>query len=353
MKILQLGRSFNFGGTETVILNICKGLYNDEEFQVFVCSSGGSLEEELKKINIKHFEINDISCKSIKNLIKIIKRINSIVKSENIDIIHSHHRTLTILANITKIVNPNIKVIHTAHYMTQKNYLGRLLGKNIIAVGEKVKENLIINSKINPTYIKVIYNGIKINENIKSNVFEDEINKGIKVITSINRLSFEKGVDIFIDAIPNIVKLYGENIKVYIIGDGEERERLEKQTNSLNINKYVEFLGFKKNILEYIKSSDLIISTSRTEGLPILPLETFTQRKTIVATNVGGTSEIVLDNFNGILINDNSKISEKIVDLLLDIEYKTRLEENAFETVKSKFNLTKMIEEYKTYYRKL
>lgn len=354
INILQLGRTFNYGGTETVILNLCKELSYEKSIKINLCTSGGELEKELQKYNIKHYKIGDIDNKNIKNIFSIIKNIRRIIKNEKINIIHSHHRTLTMLANLSTCFNKDVKVIHTAHYMLNKNKLGFLLGKNIVAVGNSVKKNLIENVKVKPGYIKVIYNGIQVKNEPHTTLLNNISKKGIKIVTSINRLSKEKGVDVLIKCIPDVISKY-KNVMFIIIGDGHEREILEKTVMNLGIDKYVRLEGFKNNVLEYIKASDFIVSTSRTEGFPITPLEVFSQKKTMIATDVGGTSEIIKDRYNGIITKseDIEDISNAIVYLLNNENKKIEFERNAYKTIIEKFTLKKMINDYIEYYKRV
>ncbi|MGL4731222.1 MAG: glycosyltransferase family 4 protein, partial [Clostridium sp.] len=130
LKVLQLGRTFSYGGTETVMLNLCDRLHN--KINIDLCSSGGELEPLLDKYGIRSFNIPDIGKKNIIDIFKVIFKIRKLVNYEKYDIIHSHHRTLTILSRIA-VLFTNVKVIHTAHYLSSKSKISKLLGDNIIA----------------------------------------------------------------------------------------------------------------------------------------------------------------------------------------------------------------------------
>lgn len=348
-RVLQLGKNFNYGGTETVILNLCNGFYDDKNIDIILCTSGGELEAKLNNKNIKHIKINDISEKSFSNFLSIFKTIRKVVKNEKIDIIHSHHRLLTIIANFVTL-GMRTKVIHTAHYMSKENRLGFLLGKNIIAVGENVKWNLIEKSKVNKEKISVIYNGIDLIKFKKNNIINYKDSNKINIL-SINRLSYEKGVDVLLYSIAIVVKEI-KNIKVTIIGDGKERDKLKKIAEELNICDYIEFIGFKNNVLEYINQCDFVVSTSRTEGLPITPLEVFSQSKAIVATNVGGVKEVIEDGVNGVLVtNENyTEIADAIILLIKNNNLREKLGKNGYKTVHEKFSKEVMVNKYKEYY---
>lgn len=351
LKVLQLGRTFSYGGTETVMLNLCDRLHN--KINIDLCSSGGELEPLLDKYGIRSFNIPDIGKKNIIDIFKVIFKIRKLVNYEKYDIIHSHHRTLTILSRIA-VLFTNVKVIHTAHYLSSKSKISKLLGDNIIAVGQCVKQNLIDNMGIDSKCIEVINNGIDINSETKEDLFKGLRDNNCTIIVSISRFSYEKGLDILIDSVKEVVR-HDNNVRFVIVGDGEEKENLIKQCEAFNIKKYVDFVGFKSNVLDYIKSSDFVVSTSRTEGFPVVPLETFSQGKTIVATNVGGTKEIVINNETGLLVNseDISQISSAIIKLIDDKDLRIKMENKAYNLVTENFSVDKMCDQYYEYYKSI
>ncbi|MGL5152646.1 MAG: glycosyltransferase family 4 protein, partial [Clostridium sp.] len=222
------------------------------------------------------------------------------------------------------------------------------------AVGQCVKQNLIDNMGIDSKCIEVINNGIDINSETKEDLFKGLRDNNCTIIVSISRFSYEKGLDILIDSVKEVVR-HDNNVRFVIVGDGEEKENLIKQCEAFNIKKYVDFVGFKSNVLDYIKSSDFVVSTSRTEGFPVVPLETFSQGKTIVATNVGGTKEIVINNETGLLVNseDISQISSAIIKLIDDKDLRIKMENKAYNLVTENFSVDKMCDQYYEYYKSI
>lgn len=346
MNILMVGRSINIGGTETMMLNLVKELKNKHKKNVYLCSAGGVLEKEFNQIGVENNFIKDIDEKNIKSIIERIKTIRKISKEKSIDIIHSHHRFLTIISNMATL-GLETKVIHTAHYMSKKSKSGILLGKNIVAVGESVKMNLIENSAVDKKNIEVIYNGIRSNKEEKSLI----VNKWEKkrVILTISRLSFEKGIDILLEAIPKVIEVEKET-RFLVLGDGEEKKNLEEKIKELKISEYVEFLGSKKNIYEYINGAEFVVMPSRTEGLPLTPIEAFSKKKMVVGTKCAGIEEIVEDKVSGIITEINSESLAKGIIEGLFIKNKSEMERNAYEVYRKKFTLEKMSKEYIKYY---
>ena len=101
-----------------------------------------------------------------------------------------------------------------------------------------------------------------------------------------------------------------------------------------------------------ISQLDLVVLTSLWEGLPLTPLEAFSVEKTIIATAVDGTIEIVDDEINGFLVEPKNSniVAEKITNLLKDEEKRKQFGKNAKEKYKSEFSFDAFSEKYKKYY---
>ena len=117
----------------------------------------------------------------------------------------------------------------------------------------------------------------------------------------------KKGVKYLIETL-NIIKNKNKNIRLFIVGDGEEREYLEKLVKELTLEDYVRFIGKIPNerVLEYMVASDIFILPSLSEGFPVTFLEAMASGLPIITTNVRGLSEIIIDGENGFLVDPKS-----------------------------------------------
>lgn len=345
MNILFLYPRLGVGGAQKVVIDLVNNL-DEDKFKVVVGCNGG---ERLSKLN-KNISIEDIDFldKSPTGIINTITKLNKIVKKYNIDIIHSHHRYTTALSNILFKFNKNIKVIHTEHNVfPDKNFIN-LRGKNIIAVSNVVRDNLVKN-RVKEENIRLIYNGIKVNENLTlDNRNGDIIRMGV-----IARLSKQKGHIYLLEALKDLVK-YVDNIKLSIIGDGEEKDKLLKFVEDNKLSKYVEFCGNVDNVLDIIQNFDFFVLPSEYEGLPISILEIMSKKNIVIATDVGGNREIIDDNINGFIIKpfSSKELEDKIFEVSKreDLDY---LKQNAYNTILDKFSLEKMVKLYSDYYHEV
>lgn len=356
-RILYLTRTMGLGGTEKVILQLCRS-FNQKFDRIVVCSNGGIHESELERLGINHYTIDDIENKSIHIIIKNIIKLIKIVKTEKIEIIHTHHRMAAFYTRILRGIF-KFKFIHTAHNIfndKRKMTQISLDHANIISVGNCVKNNLLNVYNINSKNVTTIYNAVELDSTQKNVVkeIEEYKNKGYFIVGNIGRLSKQKGMEYYIEA-ANIIKNKNVKIKFFIIGDGEDKDKLEKLAKSLGVNEQVIFLGYRSDIQNIMSQLDVIVLSSLWEGLPLTPIESFSVGKTIIATNIDGTNEIVKDNYNGILIEpqNSNEIALAILDLYNNADKLHRLNSNAYSTYKDKFSYDEFINRHLNYYQNI
>lgn len=111
-----------------------------------------------------------------------------------------------------------------------------------------------------------------------------------------------------------------------ISGSGEDEAKLKQLSKDLRVEECLTFLGYRNDIQNLMSQLDLIVLSSLWEGLPLTPIEAFSVGKTIIATSVDGTPEVVKNMDNGLLIEprNNCQIAEKINWMLENPDEKSR-----------------------------
>ena len=347
MNILHISRTMGQGGAEKVVYQICKE--KKDNIRMIIASTGGAYEEELSKINVKHYTIPDIDNKNPLLMLKSLFTLWKIIKKEKIDVVHSHHRMAAFYSRILNIFIRNFKRVYTAHnvfYNKKKLLQFALKNSKIIAVGKGVKDNLINVYSIPEERIQIIYNSIEKPINIEKpndNIIKSKKNK--VYVATIGRLSEQKGIDTFIKAMKPIID---KNNSIYgiIIGDGELKDELIQLSKDLHIEKNIIFMGYRKDVLNLISCMDFIVLASRWEGFPLTPIETFAMKKTIIVSNIDGNNEIVEDRRNGLLFEkDNVKQLSNKIDFLINNDRK-ELEDNAFDDYNKKYSYNSFVNSY-------
>lgn len=363
IKILQIAHDLSFGGLQRVVVDICANI-DKSIFDISVCCLRylGEFTGELKSNGIKVFIVppkanGKTDYFSFLKLYKILRR-------EQVNILHTHNTQPFVDGTIAGKMAGIPTIIHTDHtryfpdkrrYMFAEWFLSHFATK-IVAVSNHVKQNLINYEKINPQKITVILNGIDGNKyNLNRDVITKKKALGIESCSPILgfgvRLAYQKGITYLLKAMPHVIKRFPGAL-LLIAGDGELREDLENEANSLGISQNVRFLGPRLDMQDIISLLDIYVLPSLWEGLPLVILEAMAARKPIVATAVGGTPEAIIDGESGLLVpsKDPSALACAILRILNDPALSAYLSENAFKRFQEHFTIEKMVGHYEKLY---
>ncbi len=359
MKILYLITGLNIGGAEKVLYDLI-GSLNRERFEVVVVSiiPIGEIGEMMKKEGFRVLSLNA----RVKWNPFIFFRLLKILKKEKPDIVHTHlfHADflgrvigkLTKTSLITTIHNINIGGGFREFLMrTTRNF-----SDYNIAVSEVVAKKAIDKKMAGSNKLSVIYNGINLRDfHIKEKQETREklnLPKDKAIFVSVGSLIGQKGYEYLIGAVKKIKR----EALFFILGEGAERKVLENQIKKNNLEDKVFLTGNVSNVNDYLQAADFFIIPSLWEGLSIALLEAAAAGKIIIATNVGGNSEVITNGENGFLIEpkNSQALAEKIEYVLnLPEEEKKRIKDNARKTVEEKFSIEKMVKEYEDLYKDL
>ncbi|MBI2472792.1 MAG: glycosyltransferase family 4 protein [Planctomycetes bacterium] len=205
-----------------------------------------------------------------------------------------------------------------------------------------------------------IYNGVDIESLEKRKV--DRIRKRQEIgvdsdcflVVTAGRLVPVKGYTYLISALDQVRKEI-PNIRLVFLGDGELKEELIRQTKILGLENHVRFLGMRNDVPEIISCSDLFVLPSINEGFGVVLLEAMAMKCPIVATNVGGVPEVVLDGETGILVpsKDTRQLVSAIVKLLKDHSFASRMAENGYQRLRTYFDIKDTVSKTERMYKEL
>ena len=197
---------------------------------------------------------------------------------------------------------------------------------------------------------QVIHNGIDLEKFITSQKIDRswlDIDQEILVITFVGRLIQAKGLQDLLSALAGI-KL--PKWQLLIIGEGEYKKTLFKMISKLNLEKQVRFLGQRdeKEIIKILKITDIFINPSHTEGLPTTVIEAGAASCAVIASDVGGTREIIDDKKNGFLFpsRDVQALQKHLLYLAENKKLREEFGQKLFFTVQAKFNWPRIVDEY-------
>jgi glycosyltransferase involved in cell wall biosynthesis len=168
-----------------------------------------------------------------------------------------------------------------------------------------------------------------------------------KIVTYVGRLIYGKGVRHLLEA---AALLKRPDMALIIIGDGPERLPLEQYARENDLTGQVTFLGnipFSK-VISFLKITDIFVNPSYNEGLPTSVLEAGVCRRAMIATDVGGTPEILTAGHSGIIIEPhNTEVLRQSLERLLDNpSLRQELGDNARKEIEQKFNWDHSLDAY-------
>ena len=361
------------GGAELQIYLLAKFL-NKEKFKpILVCSNFRQLDGWCTKFEKEEIEVIRLNVKN-KHDFKHLSKLKKIIKEKEIDLLHIHVwnpascRFAFLAGSQTKT-----PIITTEHDPFKLNIIKNLFKKytlnkisKIVTISENNKKLL---TKLYPKHknkIAMIHNGIdttwwksqlirftdKDRKKIKEEIFYAKENT--LIITCIAELHERKGQKFLIEAIPEITKEY-PNLKFVFIGEGKNRENLEKLVKKLKAERNVTFTGRQDAIPKLLKSSDIFVLPSKREAFGLVNLEAMLIPLPIVASKVGGIPEIIKDGKTGSLVQAEKpqELTKALKRLISSPEKRKKMALEGHKRILEKFDAKVMAKSYEKIYKEI
>jgi glycosyltransferase involved in cell wall biosynthesis len=333
-------------------------------YEIHLVSSREGYDENL--LENYNFKIKFVEmCREI-NLLKDLYSIflmYKLIKKEKYDIVHTHTAKAGIIGRIAATLARIPLVIHTSHglpfYPGQsktKYHIYRFLEKVgslfCHAIASQNKEDMKKIKEIAFKRTKVLYegNGVdlarldNIAEQISSDILEEikkkwGIDSSKKVLLMGARFEPVKDHFFLIDSLYELKKQYRDDFICLLAGKGELEGLIRKKIDDLNLSSNVKIVGHQPNIYPYIYLSDIVVLTSEKEGIPRILMEAMSFRKPVVASNVLGTRELVVQGVSGYLVQykDVNSFAKCINQLLDNPELMKRFGENGRKIIEKEY----------------
>ena len=260
------------GGAETHVVELAKELKRNGFIPV-ITSNGGVYVKELEEAGIKHYTV-PLQNKNPLNVINSVRLLKKIIKTENIDIVHSHARIASIiLGKLHRIMK--FPFVTTAHWVFTTKYGLKYItdwGEKTVAVSDDIKTYLMDNYGIPATDIQVTINGIDTEKFSPDTDCTDIKNEfGVKdsdfVISYVSRMDESRSLVAkqLIEAVPKLIKDI-PNLKVLIVGDGDDFNNVKSMTDKVNSDvgsEVISLAGARVDINKFAAVCDLFVGVSR------------------------------------------------------------------------------------------
>lgn len=363
IKILFIIDHLDSGGAQRQMIELVNRL-DKSKYEITVCNldeEKNQLAGDLREKNIPIFSLNQFG----KLDIKTIYLLSRYIKRNRFSIIHTYLFTADCYGRIaaklsqTPIIIASLRSVDSwknlFHIFVDK--ILSLFSDKIIVNANMIKTFLTSEENIVAEKIQTIHNGIDLDKWSLS--FQPEklkIKYGIKkddfVIGILARNDPVKDHETYFKAAKIVCKKI-PNVKFLAIGDGMENKNMRNLTRHIGIEKNVILKDYIPNVAKIIEILDISTLTSLIEGCPNIILESMIMKKPVVATNVGGIPELVINNLTGYLVPPQKPqiLANKFIHLLESPNQRYRFGENGYNRVVQKFSMTKMVKSTEKIYR--
>jgi len=287
----------------------------------------------------------------------------ALVKKERVAVIHAHEFTANVYGSLMgQIIGvPVVATVHGKNYFAEQvkrrvayRYVSRV--SRMVAVSEDLKQFIVRRAGVSEHRVNVVYNGVDVAglppmdqlSGIRRDLRLDGYDH---VIGAVGSLYPVKGHMYLIKALPEILRACPRTL-LLLVGQGELEQSLKAEVAKRNLDAHVRFLGFRNDVPALLSLFDVFVLPSLSEGLSMALLEAMAAGKPVVATNVGGNSELVLDGDTGFLIDAESpeSISDRVVKVLKDKVRAVLMGDRGRRRVHDKFSSRAMVDRYQSYY---
>ncbi|HOK40863.1 MAG TPA: glycosyltransferase family 4 protein [bacterium] len=350
-------------------------LINKEKYEVaLACKGNGKLQDLVinsgfRFISLKYMDNPVNPVKDILALIELIK----LLKKEKFDIVHTHNSKAGFIGRLAAWLVGVPKIVHTVHgfaFHNKEKFIWRIIFLFLEKIGVNFCDEMIFISQplidwakkykiYKPEHTYKIYSGIELEKFQNCNKYKNEIYKKYNIseknfiIGEVAKLWEGKGHITILKATKILINKIPE-LKILFVGEGYLKEKIENFINENNLKEYVILTGFTENVEQYYSVFNISLLISSFEGMGRVILESFAAKVPVIATNVGGIVDLIMNEYNGLLIEPDDV--NGLVNAILKLYYSKELREkficHSYSLLTEKFSAQKMAEEIEKVYEK-
>lgn len=356
LKVLECIRQGLIGGGESHLLVLMENIDRSKYDPVVLSFTGGPMIDKLNELKIKNYIIPSLRPFDV----RVWGKVKKLMVAEGIELVHVHgsRANSNILWAARSLSIPVVYTVHGWSFHQDQHFLVR----NLRVMGEKYltsRTDLNIsvsesNKQSGRQFIKgfesvVVNNGIDQTRFNPGKTYKDirkefNIPAGKILILFLARFTAHKQPLALIRAFTGAVKRNGR-LHLMMVGDGDQKQEALELIAKEGTGDQITMVPFRLDVPDIIAAADIYVLPSLWEGLPIALLEAMAMGKAVIGTKVDGTSEVIQDGENGLLIpteNLVKELEEKLVQLSQDETLRHSLQQKAISTVNEKYNAVNM-----------
>lgn len=282
-------------------------------------------------------------------------KLSRVLKQASPEIVHAHDPHAVAMASLALSIAapspaPHVVASRRVDFHLKANSFSRWKYRQVdafIASSEAIRQ-MLIHDGIEPERVVTVHEGVDVDRIARLPVTSIHAELWLPahapVVGNIAALVPHKGQRHLVDAAALVLKEVPD-ARFVILGEGELRGALEKQVHDLHLEKHVFLPGFRPDALNLLKSFDLFVMSSVTEGLGTSLLDAMAASRPIVATRTGGIPEAVDDGVTGVLVapKDHRAMASEIVRMLRDPALRQRMGAAGLARVRDRFSVERMV----------
>ncbi len=304
----------------------------------------------------------------------VLFRLYRVFREQRPDIVHTHMAKAGTVGRLAARLAGVPIVLHTYHGHVFHSYFGplktqafirieRALGRTtdlILTVGDKQRREILGYGIGNPDKLRSVPLGLELEPFVESPKYRGSLKlelgvpDGTRLVGIVGRLVPVKGHAVFLKA-AQMVLSRTPDVRFLVIGDGELRGDLERQARDLGIDGGVAFLGWRHDLPRVYADLDVVVLSSYNEGSPVALIEAMAAGRTVVATDVGGVSDVVSDGLNGLLVPPRApeQLAEAILRLFSSEPLLPAMGAAGREAVYPKYSIDRLVTDIRDIYAEL
>ncbi|WP_445666635.1 glycosyltransferase family 4 protein [Fodinibius sp. AD559] len=370
MHILYLTSGFGFGGAQNIIVGLAKKAIQTGHDVSFLSITDSLdypelLEEDMFDYHSLEYE-GRFKPQNFFTLLNLRRLLQEKINEIGPDVIHEHLFIPKILLYGLSS-NKMPPILQTQHdnspwwfredfkskLMThiEKKFAQKTACKNV-AISNSVRKDLVNYQGLDSNEIPRVYNFVNINFSSASKKID---NKTPVKIFMLTRLIWDKkGLGAALSVIERLHR-EGENIRFIVVGDGKDYDKMVNETEDLNLDGVTEFRGFQQDVEQQLNEADILLMPSQWEGFGITAAEAAARGVPVVASEVGGLQEVVIDGKTGFTCppDDIDCFVESIKRLLQEKKLYGEFSKTAIKKAKERFSLEKAYKHYENLYQEV
>lgn len=382
IRVLRVIARLNMGGPALHVAYLAKGLASRGYETTLVAGSLARGEESMSFV-AEELGVRVRTVTQLHREISLVRdlvatwRLAELIRRERPDIVHTHTAKAGALGRMAAALagRPRPIVVHTFHGHVLRGYFGPLrtaafrfvetalarVTDALIAVGPQVRDDLVALGVAPAEKFHVIRLGIELEQRIDGG---DEaraearrllgIREDAFVVGWIGRMTPIKRTQDVLAAVAGL-RERGVDAILVMVGDGPDRERVERRAHALGIARHCLYLGYQDDVARWFGLLDAFLLPSANEGTPVTAIEALAARRPVVATRVGGVPDVVRDGEDGFLaeLGDLDGLVDGLERLARDPDLRARMGEGARERVLERYAVERLVDDVDRLYRSL